>query len=785
MNCQKDYQKSDILVLSTKKVAYNGSTTNGVTFSASILLDGEDAILEQGFVVALKAKPTLEDELLDVQELGNSYFSLKYNNVLIPDTMYYVRSFVKTEKHLVYGNEVEFYSNGSQPPVISKIEPSVAFWGDTILITGENFDKYGKNNKVLFDHFLSKKVWGSEDTIYAIVPAELNKKESEVLVSLYEQDSKNTISFEIFSPIIENVSITEGQFPDTVIISGDWFNTENVNVSLDGYECKLLYGSKDKLSFIVPFIGPGGEYSLQLSQASEKIIVDDDFQYNQQEIYGLPEDGVFYGDEMVITGNNIDFRRFPLMIYVDTHFMNDAYYHKYQDSIIFSLTNVFYELKKDNAYYIEQEISRDKIYESIFSFKNPQIEMIDKETNVNGSLMVSARGCAHGMCYLEGPLSGSQYFPLSNSTGEWVLEYDLLPGIYHFYYESEILGRSETNEFTILEPQLNSLDKTSYSRKDDLIIIDGDNLPINMWSGNTNFKIKHLDSDRVFHFNGRVENLKNNEINPLWLVGKGEYEIYLELRGKKISNSQPLTVEDDFEYVDSIGGFIKPPNWNTKGLKWGNILFIGDGWHSYLVNLDTKEIKGVEGIESALMDIVRVGENVFFLDEFGMIYTIEDAVDQWQASAIEMSELVDATFLRDDELWYITRNGRVYNFNGGDIQFYGSIPNYERSIYAYANNSELFLFKQTNVEIRDINSLLVNEVIEYDVDDFMWTEKNFVPSKNGIAVYHNRTFSFFDLDNHTFSSPNEYGLPGYYESVLFNDDNDDLFLLNENFIYKY
>ncbi len=784
-SCKKDYQKSEVIVLSTNKVTYDGTTKNGVTFSASIMLDSEYNILEQGFVVDLKSDPTLDDEVVRVNEVSNKSFSILFEDILVPDTAYYVRGYVKTEKYLVYGNEVEFYSNGSQPPLISKIEPSVAFWGDTILITGENFDKSGKNNKVYFNDLNSKKVWGSKDTIYVIVPDELNEKKSELKVSLYGQDSENTKSFEIYSPIIENVNKTQGQFPDTIVINGDRFNPEYIDISLDGYECKIIAAGREEISFIVPFIGKGGEYLLRLNQVNENQTVADKFQYNEQEIYGLPDEGVFYGDDMVIKGNNIDFRMFPLTVYVDNYYMNDAYYKKYQDSISFRLKNSWYDLKKDNIYFLKEGISGTKIFESIFSFRNPQIEMIDKETVVNGTLIINAKGCSFGMVYLQGPVTESHYLTMTRNEGEWSLRYDLLPGTYHFYYESEILGRSETNDFTILQPVLNSLEKNSYSRKDELIVINGDNLPINMWSGNTNFKIKHLDSDRIFHFNSRVENLSNNQINPLWLVGKGEYEIYLQLRGEKISNSLPFFFEDDFEYVDSIAGFVKPPNWNAKGLKWGNNLFIGDGWHSYLVDLDSKAIKGVEGIESALRDLVRVGDNVFFLDEFGMIYTIKDVVDQWQATVIELPELVDAIFLHEDDLWYITRNGEVYEYNGGDIQFFGSIPNYERCLYAYANNSELFLFKQTNVVIRDMNSLIINEMIEYDIDDFMWTEKNFVPSKNGIGVYHNRTFSFFDLDNHTFSSPNEYGLPGYYDSVLFNDDNDDLFLLNENHIYKY
>ncbi|MCG8582819.1 MAG: IPT/TIG domain-containing protein, partial [Bacteroidales bacterium] len=224
IGCQKESKETDFAVISTNEVKIDGSTKAGVVFSASILLENDEAILEQGFTYALHDNPDLQDFVLNVDNINRSHFKVELEDALRPDTTYYVRSFVKTEKYFIYGNEVNFFSNGSEPPLIDKVDPPLAFWGDTIMITGNNFDHSGKNNTVWFNEFEATETWGNMDTIYAIVPNELNAKKSQIKVNLYDKQSDNSKTFEIHSPIIQSISHTEGQHPDTVTIFGDFFS---------------------------------------------------------------------------------------------------------------------------------------------------------------------------------------------------------------------------------------------------------------------------------------------------------------------------------------------------------------------------------------------------------------------------------------------------------------------------------------------------------------------------------------------------------------------------------
>lgn len=159
ITCQKDLRESELAILFTNEVLISGTTETGVVLSASIVLESSDPIIERGFVYGMASIPTLnQSSVLLTQELASNAFSIPIDDVLIPDTTYFVRTFLRTTKHVIYGNEVKFYSNGSEPPHINKIEPALAFWGDTIMITGENFDHTGKYNYVSFNEFEATKI---------------------------------------------------------------------------------------------------------------------------------------------------------------------------------------------------------------------------------------------------------------------------------------------------------------------------------------------------------------------------------------------------------------------------------------------------------------------------------------------------------------------------------------------------------------------------------------------------------------------------------------------------
>ncbi len=330
-SCQPESRQADFVVLSTNEVAIEGNTENGVVFSAEILLSKDEPILDNGFVYALTSKPTLgTDVKVAAEEEGASKFSSKMMDALAPDTTYHVRSYAKTQSFLTYGNEVTFRSNGSKAPIIEKIEPSIAFWGDTILVTGKNFDRSGKNNSVWFGGFEASKRWGTKDTIYAIVPFELNTKKSEVTVKLYGKNSTNSKPFEIHSPVVTSISRTEGQYPDEIIVCGDYFsasakNPLTMNLIHDGDSyCGGTVLNRKQLSLRVPFIGleKEGFLSLEIIQQGERLLIKDFFRTNKQSII-LLSDSATLSQPIYFRTINLDMTHVPLSVRINNYVLAD------------------------------------------------------------------------------------------------------------------------------------------------------------------------------------------------------------------------------------------------------------------------------------------------------------------------------------------------------------------------------------------------------------------------------------------------------------------------------
>jgi len=776
-------------MVTTHEVIIEGSTENGVEFSASILLESEETIVECGFVYGLNAKPNLQNNVLKVSEFSRSKYAIEIENVLRPDTTYYVRSFVRTEKYLIYGNEVSFYSNGSKAPVIEKIEPTIAFWGDTIMITGENFDHSGNNNKVFFNQFEAEKLWGTMDTIYAIVPQKLNTMKSEVKVRIYGQQSENSKSFEIHSPLINSISKSEGQYPDTVVVEGDYFYGPHLKIVLSEDSCNIISVDKKKVSFVVPMIGNGGNYKLYVNQDNDKIVANGSFKYNEQIIYGLSNDGVYYNEPMVIRAKNVDFTRFPFNIYLEESPMYSNYYTNYQDSVEFRITNPWYTLQKDNRYRINlgKYGYGKEIFAGNFSFKDPLFELLETETVINGSLKAIVRGRGYnGLCYINGPVVEAHYPSMDYwNKDEWSLDYDLPPGKYQFYYEDN-LGKSEKGQFTIKQPILNSLDKNSYRRTDDLMVINGTDLPPNIRNGSSYFRIKHLESNRIFHFNGRLGNININEVRPLWLVGKGNYEVYMQLRDKKISNALQFTFEDDYVYVDSISGFQQPNHWNKKIVKWNNNLIVTEGYISYSIDLVSKTFKEINSIGNGIDNLFNQNGIVYAHVSHGPLYKLNDLGIDWDIVVdIVDGERIDVVYEHNNSIFMISESGQIHKLEGNGVVKQGELHDYQSILYVYSNNNELFCVRQTGIEVFDANTLTYKEYINIDIPELRKNEKNFVPTNNGLVLYDNPTMAIFFPGTRDIRIPSEDHLPGRYENILFSNEDGELFLMNEHFIYKY
>lgn len=242
-----------------------GISENGATFEADIYSPGNEGIIDHGFVWGT-SKVDLSIENSDRISLGTLSGIGKYDaqirSTLESKKQYYVRSFVKTPTHTIYGSVVSFVSLGSEGPMIIDFEPKTAGWGDTITIKGQYFGFKNKSNKVYFLDKISEIVSESctDTSLKVIIPYLLNNIKSIISIEdvenifFFEKDS-----FQLIQPTITDVDPTEGYWGDTITIYGKKLDCikklKSNGIQLSQTQCisdSIISATKDSITFKIP-----------------------------------------------------------------------------------------------------------------------------------------------------------------------------------------------------------------------------------------------------------------------------------------------------------------------------------------------------------------------------------------------------------------------------------------------------------------------------------------------------------------------------------------------------
>ena len=100
-------------MIETKKVTQINS--DGATFNAEFINLGKDEIVEYGFFFGGKQIPIIIfDSTLLHDKANKGVFSKTMDARLAGNTIYHVKGYAKTNNNIVYGNEIEFESQGSK-----------------------------------------------------------------------------------------------------------------------------------------------------------------------------------------------------------------------------------------------------------------------------------------------------------------------------------------------------------------------------------------------------------------------------------------------------------------------------------------------------------------------------------------------------------------------------------------------------------------------------------------------------------------------------------------------
>jgi N-acetylneuraminic acid mutarotase len=138
-NCEKEAvirSKSYPFLLTVPPIPGN----DGTEFLADITDLGQQDILKYGFVWSNKPNPTIQNNCkLFEDKPTKGIYSYKVQSGLAKGETYYVRAYIRTTQHDIYGNEKSFISLGSLSPILHSVSPNKGYANTKVVIEGKNF----------------------------------------------------------------------------------------------------------------------------------------------------------------------------------------------------------------------------------------------------------------------------------------------------------------------------------------------------------------------------------------------------------------------------------------------------------------------------------------------------------------------------------------------------------------------------------------------------------------------------------------------------------------------
>lgn len=229
---------------------------NGAILGAEIAQAGNIQVLNHGFLWGLEEslKINQSDRISLGSFSGTGAFSATINNSLIKDRIYYAKAYAITSDYTVYGDAVQFLSNGSFAPVIVSFLPEAGTWGDTVKIKGESFSVVPSNNKVYFGEHESWVLTSTDTTITCLIPDNIPQEAVAISVKVAGNTSTTNQAFVMLKPVIERFSPAEGTFGDVITLYGRNFHAIiNRNVVRFGEQLvQVIEASANELKVQVP-----------------------------------------------------------------------------------------------------------------------------------------------------------------------------------------------------------------------------------------------------------------------------------------------------------------------------------------------------------------------------------------------------------------------------------------------------------------------------------------------------------------------------------------------------
>ena len=284
-------------------------SASGVRLRGNIIDLGNSPVIEHGFVWGFDKGITVggSEGIIKLEaDASSGEFRADVVSGLFKGQTYYVKAFVRTADHLVYGQSIKFKSNGSNPPAIESFEPALGTWGDTVILHGSYFGTTPRSNLVKFNELPAKVISATESTIICIVPDNLDALLVPISVEVTDNLTEAENKFQLTVPVINGFSPATGTFQDEVVITGSNFGTNPVKhlVTFGNHTAQVIAAAKTSLTVKVPSEVDLKNNVIKLTYNMQVATADGTFTMLAPIITSLSKTEGLIGDELELTGEN-------------------------------------------------------------------------------------------------------------------------------------------------------------------------------------------------------------------------------------------------------------------------------------------------------------------------------------------------------------------------------------------------------------------------------------------------------------------------------------------------
>jgi len=180
--------------------AISDITDSSVVFNGEIISTGSSEIIEYGFLWDTdEPKVETANKVVINTNVNLGTFSIKIDYNLFKDSEQIVRSYLKTNNLVVYGNQIKFTCHGGVPAIISEIYPLKGYVNSQVVIIGDNFTNQKDNVSVFFEDIEAIIDSCSDNRIVVRVPDFDEDSEVNIKISVYNKTTILDNKFKVFT----------------------------------------------------------------------------------------------------------------------------------------------------------------------------------------------------------------------------------------------------------------------------------------------------------------------------------------------------------------------------------------------------------------------------------------------------------------------------------------------------------------------------------------------------------------------------------------------------------